>query len=78
MLPISLSKRLKKVSNQCYSGIGFNVIHGLNPALYTPEQNVIIYAGVATHIFPQRGFVDRAFERVLCPCIWIVLRELHY
>lgn len=66
ILPKSLSTRFKQVSNQVYNGIGFNVIHGLDPARYTPEQNVIIYAGIAAHVAPQRGFLDRNAQRVLC------------
>ena len=66
ILPASLAARFKQVSNQVYNGIGFNVIQGLDPDRYTPEQNVIIYAGIAAHVAPQRGFLDRNAQRVLC------------
>lgn len=66
ILPESLATLFKQVTDQVYNGIGFNVIHGLDPARYTPEQNVIIYAGIAAHVAHQRGFLDRNSQRVLC------------
>jgi len=64
-LPTSLSERLRRVSDQIYHGLGFKIIHGLDPSKYTPRQNIIVYAGVSSHIFPQRGFVDQAGEEVI-------------
>jgi hypothetical protein len=71
----SLVTLFKQVSNQVYSGVGFNVIHGLDPGRYTPEQNVIIYAGIAAHVASQRGFLDRNAQRVLC---WYTLSCVFY
>ncbi len=65
-LPTELALRLRQVSNQVYNGIGFNIVHGLDPTKYTPEQNVAIYAGIAAHVAPQRGFLDRNAQKVLC------------
>ncbi len=65
-LPDELAKRLDNVSEECYSGRGFRVIRGLDPARYTDEENVILYAGISSYIAPERGFLDRARQHVLC------------
>jgi len=57
-LPAPFSQRLRKLSDQVYKGVGFQLIRGLDPSKYTPEQNLIVYAGVSSHVCPQRGFVD--------------------
>jgi hypothetical protein len=54
----SFSARLKKFADQLYQGVGFQIVHGLDPSKYTPKQKIIVYAGVSAHICPQRGFVD--------------------
>ncbi|KAF2746993.1 Clavaminate synthase-like protein [Sporormia fimetaria CBS 119925] len=64
-LPHGLSSRLREVSNQCYRGIGFQVLRGLDPSQYTAKQNAIVYAGIAAHIAPRRGFLDIEYERVM-------------
>lgn len=64
-LPEELAGRLKAVSAECYSGVGFNIIRGLDPAKYSAADNVIIYAGIASHVAPERGFVDRKRESVI-------------
>ena len=66
VLPTDLAQRLKKISDQCYKGAGFTVIHGLDAATYTPEQNAALFAGIAAHVAPQRGFLDRDRRKVLC------------
>lgn len=68
-LPEKLAGRLKAVSAECYSGVGFNIIRGLDPAKYSAADNVIIYAGIASHVAPERGFVDRKRESVISWCI---------
>jgi hypothetical protein len=60
-----LVKKLRAVSDAVYTGIGFKVVHGLDPTKYTEKQNAIIYAGVASHVGSQRGFQDRDASRVL-------------
>ncbi len=35
------------------------VLCGLDPALYTDVENVIIHAGIASHIGSQRGLTGR-------------------
>ncbi|KAF6239760.1 hypothetical protein HO173_002306 [Letharia columbiana] len=65
-LPDQLAKRLDDISEECYNGRGFCVIRGLEPAKYTDEENVILYAGISAYIAPERGFLDRARQHVLC------------
>lgn len=68
MLPEHLRKSLRGVSDQCYRGRGFTVIQGLDPTKYSPEFNVVIYAGITAHVAPQHGFLDKDREKVLCMC----------
>jgi hypothetical protein len=46
-LPDSLVKRLDAISEACYNGIGFGLIHGLDPDKYTTEENTLLYAGIS-------------------------------
>ncbi|KAK3366716.1 hypothetical protein B0T24DRAFT_669195 [Lasiosphaeria ovina] len=64
-LPTEFSLRLRKLSDQLYRGVGFQIIHGLDPTKYTPRQKMIMYAGVTAHICPQRGSVDVAGKGVV-------------
>jgi hypothetical protein len=57
-LPSEFSQRLRGLSNQLYNGVGFQIIHGLDPTRYNSKQQIIVYAGVSAHICPQRGTVD--------------------
>ncbi|KAK7414946.1 hypothetical protein QQX98_006271 [Neonectria punicea] len=57
-LPAAFSQRLRKLSDQIYKGVGFQLIRGLDPSKYTAKQSLIVYAGVCSHVCPQRGFVD--------------------
>ena len=65
-LPDQLAKQLDDISEECYSGRGFCVVRGLEPAKYTDEENVILYAGISAYIALERGFLDRARQQVLC------------
>lgn len=64
-LPAAFSQRLRKLSDQLYNGVGFQIIHGLDPSKYTPKQKLTVYAGVSAHVCPQRGFVDVAGQGVV-------------
>lgn len=57
-LPLQFPQHPRKLSDQIYKGVGFQLIRGLEPAKYTPKQSLIVYAGVSSHVCPQRGFVD--------------------
>ncbi|KAE8443232.1 hypothetical protein EG329_002100 [Mollisiaceae sp. DMI_Dod_QoI] len=54
-LPTTLSTKLTEISNELYNGRGFSVVRGLDPRKYTPEENVIVFAGVASHVAPERS-----------------------
>lgn len=62
----ALSRRLRKVSERCYEGLGFCIVRGLNPDDYTLRQNVIVFAGISAHVASERGFQDKARKEVLC------------
>lgn len=51
----TLSQRLSQVSTELYEGRGISVINGLQPDMYSMEDNVIIHAGICSHIAPLRG-----------------------
>ncbi|RYP55597.1 hypothetical protein DL771_012351 [Monosporascus sp. 5C6A] len=65
-LPKQLAQRLKNVSRECYGGVGFSVVCGLDPSKYTAADNVALFAGIAAHVAPGRGFVDRKRESARC------------
>lgn len=65
-LPDSLVKRLDAISEACYNGIGFGLIHGLDPDKYTTEENTLLYAGISAHVAPERGFQDTSKSHVVC------------
>lgn len=41
-----------------HRGRGFAVVRGLDPADYSPEDNVVIFLGVSSYIAPKRGRQD--------------------
>lgn len=53
-----LGPRLIEVSRNLYLGCGFIVVRGLEPEKYSAEENVIIFAGVASYIAEIRGRQD--------------------
>ena len=61
-----LAKRLDDISEECHNGRGFCVVRGIEPAEYTDEENVILYAGIPSYIVSERAFLDRARQKVLC------------
>ncbi|KAH8203937.1 hypothetical protein TruAng_001879 [Truncatella angustata] len=58
----ALHVELRRLSNELHSGYGFFVIRGLRVEQYTREENLIIYAGVSSHIAPQLGRQDHKFN----------------
>lgn len=49
-LPEELRQRLRGITKAVYSGLGFCVLRGLNPAVYTEEERVILHAGLTSHV----------------------------
>ncbi|EFQ25869.1 TfdA family Taurine catabolism dioxygenase TauD [Colletotrichum graminicola] len=57
-----LHAELRKLSYELHNGHGFFVIRGLRVDEHTREENIIIYAGLSSHIAPQRGRQDRQYD----------------
>ncbi|KAI1761265.1 hypothetical protein GGR53DRAFT_506198 [Hypoxylon sp. FL1150] len=64
-LPSDLCQRLRKISDELYTGSGIAMLKGLDPSRYTQAQNVKLFAGIASHIAAQRGFLDWDRQKVL-------------
>ncbi|KAI1456975.1 Clavaminate synthase-like protein [Annulohypoxylon moriforme] len=64
-LPSELCKQLRKISDELYKGCGIALLKGLDPSRYTQEQNVKLFAGIASHIAAHRGFLDWDRQKVL-------------
>jgi len=54
----TLAPELKKLSEELHNGRGFFVLRTIPVDSYTREENVIIYAGVSSHIASRRGVQD--------------------
>lgn len=58
----NLHAALREISNELHNGRGFKVLRGLPVSKHSREENVIIYAGVSSHIASIRGRQDHQFE----------------
>jgi hypothetical protein len=58
----ALHEKLRGLSNELHGGHGFFVIRGLRVDDYTREENVIIYAGISSHIASQFGRQDYKYD----------------
>jgi hypothetical protein len=52
----------RDISRELHKGHGFKVLRGLPVDKHTREENVLIYAGVSSHIAPIRGRQDNHFN----------------
>ena len=57
----SLHSRLRDISREIHLGHGFTVVRGVPVDKYTREENVIIYAGIASHVATIRGRQDNSW-----------------
>ena len=55
----TLGPLLEEVSKDLHTGRGLTIVRGLNPAKYTPWENVVIFAGISSYLGEQRGCQDR-------------------
>ncbi|SPO06500.1 probable TfdA family oxidoreductase [Cephalotrichum gorgonifer] len=55
----NLHPELRRLSHELHHGHGFFVIRGVNVESHTREENIIIYAGISSHIGPKRGRQDK-------------------
>ncbi|CVL09167.1 hypothetical protein FPRO06_13377 [Fusarium proliferatum] len=58
----TLHGELRRLSRELHFGHGFFVIRGLDVDRYSREENIIIYAGVSSHIGSIRGRQDAYFQ----------------
>jgi alpha-ketoglutarate-dependent taurine dioxygenase len=58
----TLHLELRRLSSELHNGHGFFVIRGLDVDKYTRKENIIIYAGISSHIAPQRGRQDLKYQ----------------
>ncbi|KAI1367769.1 TfdA family taurine catabolism dioxygenase TauD [Xylaria arbuscula] len=58
----TLHAELRRLSAELHSGHGFFMLRGLDVDNHTREENIIIYAGVSSHIASVRGRQDHQFE----------------
>ncbi|KAH8690563.1 hypothetical protein BGW36DRAFT_388972 [Talaromyces proteolyticus] len=55
----TLHRQLRSISHELHHGHGFKVLRGLPVHAHTKEENIIIYAGVSSHVAEIRGRQDR-------------------
>ncbi|KAF2658093.1 Clavaminate synthase-like protein [Lophiostoma macrostomum CBS 122681] len=58
----TLHSKLRAISKEIHDGFGFKVVRGLPIDKHTREENIIIYAGIASHVAPIRGRQDNEFD----------------
>ncbi|KAI8715107.1 TauD domain-containing protein [Fusarium sp. LHS14.1] len=57
-----LHDKLRAISKEIHQGHGFKVVRGVPVDKYTREENMIVYAGISSHIAPIRGRQDHQYE----------------
>ncbi|KAL4789768.1 hypothetical protein BDV19DRAFT_382873 [Aspergillus venezuelensis] len=57
-----LHETLRSISKEVHQGRGFKVIRGVPVDQHTREENIIIYAGITSHIAPVRGRQDNIHQ----------------
>jgi hypothetical protein len=57
-----LHDKLRAISKEIHQGHGFKVVRGVPVDKYTREENIIVYAGISSHIAPIRGRQDHQYE----------------
>ncbi|TEA20261.1 Taurine hydroxylase-like protein SAT17 [Colletotrichum sidae] len=58
----NLHKTLREISDEIHNGHGFKVVRGVPVTKYSREENVIIYAGISSHVAPIRGRQDNQLQ----------------
>ncbi|KAH8804578.1 hypothetical protein F5884DRAFT_418504 [Xylogone sp. PMI_703] len=54
-LPPRLKDLLAGISEEIHEGRGFGVLRGLDPQRFTPEENVIVFAGISSYVGERRA-----------------------
>jgi len=60
-----LREKLLQLAGELHDGKGFFVLRGLNPAGYSPEDNIVIFLGISSYIAETRGKQDEAGNMLL-------------
>jgi hypothetical protein len=55
----TLGDRLEEISKDLHFGRGITILRGMEPEKYSAEDNVLLFAGLASYIGEQRGCQDR-------------------
>ncbi|KAJ5525142.1 hypothetical protein N7494_011792 [Penicillium frequentans] len=63
----NLHDKLRDVSNEVHNGHGFKIVRGVPVDEYSREENIIIYAGISSHVASERGrqLIIRPSQKVL-------------
>ncbi|KAK2608124.1 hypothetical protein N8I77_006757 [Diaporthe amygdali] len=51
----TVGPRLEAIARNLHEGTGFALLHGLDPAKYSNEDNITLFLGLGSHIGSQRG-----------------------
>lgn len=61
----TLGAQLKQVAINLHAGTGFNVVRGIDPTKYGPEDLMTMFLGVASHVGNQRGVQNNAGDMIV-------------
>ncbi|KAI1204160.1 uncharacterized protein F4807DRAFT_465960 [Annulohypoxylon truncatum] len=64
----TLGRHLDRIAHEIFKGKGIASIRGLSPDMYSVKDNVIIHAGISSHIAPFRGNQSGSNDQVLHIC----------
>ncbi|KAI9147576.1 Taurine hydroxylase-like protein SAT17 [Paramyrothecium foliicola] len=72
----TLHDTLRSISNEIHNGHGFKVIRGIPVHKYTREENIIAYAGLASHVGPTRGRQDGRYKEKPADVVLAHIKDL--
>ncbi|KAF4123821.1 Taurine catabolism dioxygenase TauD, TfdA family [Geosmithia morbida] len=73
-----LHPELRRLSGELHHGHGFFVIRGVDVDAHTREENIIIYAGISSHIAAQRGRQDHKYDGRPADVVLAHIRDLSH
>lgn len=54
----TLSRTFEALAAELHDGQGFSIISGLNPDLYSAEDNALVFLGLSSYVGSERGMQD--------------------
>ncbi|RSL60477.1 hypothetical protein CEP54_006710 [Fusarium duplospermum] len=58
-LPENLTTKLRHINDTLNNGRGFQVVRGIEPASYSEEEHILVFAGICAHVATHRNwFID--------------------